>query len=246
MSDALPRRTKQRARRWHRYLGLLAAIPLLWFALSGVLLNHAQILGLNERMVTSPWILRYYNQLPEGSPHTLRVGDRHVTEWGGELFLDETALPLGGELLGAVSYQGQLVIATPERLGVFDGSAEMLLELDELSLPATPLQGVELFEGQLHLAAADQFYLLSEDFFSAEKSARSFVKTPTKELPPREKEALTRAVRSRRGMPLSRVILDAHSGRLFGWPGWLLSDLAALGLVILTLLGLRLYRKRRS
>lgn len=246
MTEAPPKRRRHFARKWHRWLGFVVAFPLLWLAITGVLLNHAQSLGLNDRMVTSPWILRHYNQLPEGRPLAFRVGDRLVTEWGSELFLDEKALLLQGELVGAVAYKGQLVIATPDKIGVFDGSDEMLLELDDLSLPATPIQGVDVIEGRLYLAAADQFFVLSEDFFSAEKSTETFVMTSPKGLLSEEEKALSAVVRSRRGMPFSRVILDAHSGSLFGWPGWLITDLAAFGLVVLTLLGLRLFPKRKS
>ena len=246
MTDAPPKRRRQLARKWHRWLGLAAALPVLWLAISGVLLNHAQSLGLNDRMVASGWVLRHYNQLPEGKPCGIPVGDRFVSEWGGELFLDQKSLPLQGELIGAVSFKGQLVIATLEKVGVFDGTDEMLLELDDLSLPATPIQAIQVTDGRIHLAAANQFYLMSEDFFSGEKTEKSFLVTHPKELESEEEKALRGAIRTRRAMPLSRVILDAHSGSLFGWPGWVVTDLAAVGLVILTLLGLRLFPKRKA
>lgn len=246
MTESRSKRRKQSARRWHRYLGLVAAFPLLWLAVSGIALNHAASLGLHDKMVTSAWVLRHYNQVPEGVPSGFRVGDRFVTEWGGELFLDEKTLLLGGKLVGVTAYRGLLVIATSEKIATFDGSDEMLLELDELSLPAVPVEGVGVIEGRLSLMAGGDFYCLSEDFFTAEKVEDTFAVTSASELGFEEKERLARAVRRRRGMPFSRVILDAHSGSLFGWPGWVIMDLAAVGLVILTFLGLRIYPKRRS
>lgn len=234
------------ARKWHRWLGLVAAVPILWLAISGIMLNHAQRLGLNDRMVTSGWILQHYNQLPEGEPYAFEVGDRLITGWGNELFLDEESIPLEGELVGAVAHKGRLLIATPDKIGVFDGADELLLELDNLSLPGTPVQALEAVDDKLHLKIADQTFVLSEDFFSADQVSAELVTIEPRELSPEEKDSLTEAIRTRRGMPLWRVITDAHSGRLFGWPGWVVTDLSAVFLIILTLLGLRLFPKRKS
>jgi hypothetical protein len=246
MTAPPPKHRRHFARKWHRWLGLLAALPVLWLAVSGLMLNHAAGLGLNERMVSSPWILRHYNQLPEGNPSAFRIGDRLVTGWNKELFLDHRLLPLQGELIGAIAYKGQLAIATPEKIALFDGSDEMLLELDELSLPGTPIQAIQVVDDKIHLKVKDQTYFLSEDFFTAERSVQDITAVPPKELSNEEQSDLAEAIRTRRSMPLSRVILDAHSGSLFGWPGWIITDLAALGLIILTLLGLRLFPKRKS
>ncbi len=246
MTTPPPKRRRNLARKWHRWLGLVAAFPILWLAISGVMLNHAQPLGLNDRMVTSGWVLRHYNQLPEGKPAAFRVGDRLVTEWGGELFLDQKPLLLQGDLVAAAAFKGQLVIATPEKIAIFDGSDEMLLELDDLSLPATPLQAIQVINDRLHLVAADQSYVLSDDFFSTEKTTQAVSLAELEELLPDEEKLLAASIRTRRGMPLSRVILDAHSGSLFGWPGWVITDLSAIGLVILTLLGMRLFPRRKA
>jgi len=246
MTAPPPKRRRHFARKWHRWLGLLAALPVLWLALSGLMLNHAARLGLNERMVSNPWILRHYNQLPEGIPLAIRIGDRLVTGWNKELFLDHRLLPLQGELIGAVAYNGQLAVATPDKIALFDGSDEMLLELDDLSLPGTPIQALQVVDGRIHLKAVEQTYILSEDFFTAEKSALDIAAVPPKELSNEERSDLAEAIRTRRSMPLSRVILDAHSGSLFGWPGWVITDLSAISLLLLTCLGLRLFPKRKS
>jgi hypothetical protein len=246
MIEPSPKRRRHFARKWHRWLGLTAAIPVLWIALSGLMLNHAARLGFDDRMVTSGWILRHYNQIPEGKPYAFVVGDRIITGWSGELFLDQKFLPLQGEPVGAAAFKGQLIIATPEKIAIFDGSDDLLLELDDLSLPGTPIQGVEVVDDQLLLKAANQTFVLSDDFFSAEKATREIISVSPKELLAADEEALTKAIHNRRGMPLSRVILDAHSGSLFGWPGWVITDLSAVCLIILTLLGLRLFPKRKS
>ena len=246
MKPSAPRKRRHRSRQWHRWLGLLAALPLLWLAISGVLLNHAATIGLNDRMVTSGWILRHYNQLPEGDPVGVLVGDRVIAGWDGLLFLDSKQLPIQGELKSAAALKGQLVVATDEEIGIFDGSDELVLELDELSLPGVPVEGVSVQEDRLLVFSQSQWYQLSEDFFTFEEFSELVSSTPPAPLESALREELSEAIQTRRGMPLSRVILDAHSGSLFGWPGWVLTDLTAVSVVILTVLGLKLFPKRRS
>lgn len=241
-----PRKRRHLARQWHRWLGLLAAFPVLWLAISGLLLNHAAPLGLNDRMVSGGWILRHYNQLPEAEPTGITVGDRLVTEWDGLLFLDSAPLALRGRLVGAEALQDRLVVATTQEIGILDGSDDLLLQLDELSLPGVPLEAIAVKNDRLLVAAHAQWFQLSDDFFTSEETAEVTELNTPASLDSAQRESLAIAIRSRRAMPLSRIILDAHSGSLFGWPGWLLTDLAALGLIILTVLGLRLFPRRRS
>ena len=246
MSEAIPKRRRHFARKWHRWLGLITALPLLWLAVSGILLNHAESLGLNDRQVSATWVLKRYHQLPEGEPLGLQVGDRVVATWGGQHFLDGVELPIPGKLLTAVAWKNKLVIATDERVVVINGAGEIELELDELSLPLLPIEALSVENQQLAVQSGGEVYRFSEDLLSFEKAIITSLSPPLQLLEGADKNNLQTAIQSRNAMPLSRVILDAHSGKLFGWPGWLITDLAAVSIVILTLMGLRLFPKRKS
>ncbi|MGJ8696128.1 MAG: PepSY domain-containing protein [Verrucomicrobiaceae bacterium] len=246
MSDSSPKRRRRVARQWHRWLGVLAAFPLLWLSVSGLLLNHAERLGFHDQEVTAGWVLKRYHQMPEGEPVGLEVGDRMVSEWDGMIFVDGEIVELPGELVGAVGVRNHLVIATPERVGVFDGAGEMIIDLDELSLPGVPVLAVGEVDGLLQVRVDGRWWAFGDDYLSFEESGMELKADGIVELSEEEKESLSEALRSRSGMPMSRVILDAHSGRLFGWPGWVLTDLAAVSVIVLTIMGLRLFPKRKS
>ncbi len=246
MSEPAPRRRRHHARKWHRWLGLLAALPLLWLSLSGILLNHAASLGLDDAEVSTGWVLKRYHQIPEGEPKGVQVGDRKIASWDGLTFLDNELLEIPGDLVGAGAYKNKLIIATDERFVVLDGTGQMILELDELSLPALPIEAIMAEDTRVGIQAGGEVWSFSDDFLSFEKA--SFFRT-TSALTPlddSDRKSLSTAIQTRNAMPLSRVILDAHSGKLFGWPGWLLTDLAAGSVIVLTLLGLRLFKKRQS
>ncbi len=242
-----PTKRRRVARHWHRWLGLFAAVPLLWLSVTGLLLNHIVDLGLNDKRVSAEWILKRYHQLPEGTPVAFRANERLVAEWDGALYLDGKFLEgFEGELVGAVGVKDKLVIATKESVGVFDGSDAMEIELDELSLPVLPLQGVAVAENVLLVKSDSGWSSFSDDFLLFEEWNDSAEAVTCNLLNDEELGDLKSAITSSRSMPLDRVIGDAHSGKLFGWPGWLITDLTALGSIILTILGLRLFPKRKS
>lgn len=245
MTEPTLKRRRRNTRSWHRWLGLVAAIPLLWLSISGLLLNHAAFLGLKESEVSTGWILKKYNQVPEGDPRGIQVGDRKVSQWGKLLFLDHEDLQLNGNLVGGVAVKNRLVIATDERVAIVNGSGEMELDLDELSLPPLPVEGVGVEGQQLVLRSAGEIYRFSDDFLSFEEAEISLSTTSLSLLEDGARDELESAIRTRNAMPLSRVILDAHSGKLFGLPGTLLTDLAAISVIVLTILGLRLFPKRK-
>lgn len=246
MSDVLSKPRRRVARQWHRWLGLAAALPLLWFSLTGLLLNHADSLGLHEAKVSNGLILSHYNQVPEGELRGVQVGDRLVSTWDGFLFLDHEEVLLKGSLIGATSVKNQLVIVTDERVAIFNGLGEMELELDDLSLPPLPIKALGLEGDAIVFQTESGGYRLSDDYLSYEKWLIENLAEPLPLIEGEAKRGLAKAIRGRNAMPLSRVILDAHSGSLFGWPGWVITDMTAVGVIILTLLGLRLFPKRKS
>ncbi|MDB0055575.1 PepSY domain-containing protein [Akkermansiaceae bacterium] len=246
MSEPAPRLRRHNTRKWHRWLGLIAALPLLWLSLSGILLNHAEFFGLNDRQVSAGWVLKRYHQLPEGEPRGITIGDRKVAFWDGLTFLDKEFLEIPGQLVGAVALKNQLIIATDERIAILDGTGEMVLDLDELSLPPLPIETVTVDKERLFVFSGKSFWRFSEDFLSFEETSTHKVFKSLPLLDDADRESLSNAIMTRRAMPLSRVILDAHSGKLFGWPGWLLTDLAAASVIVLTILGLGLFKKRQA
>lgn len=62
-----------------------------------------------------------------------------------------------------------------------------------------------------------------------------------KELPLQQRRVLTK---KHRGPTLEQVILDTHSGRLFGMAGVYFADVIALLTIVLTLMGVYLWYRR--
>ncbi len=140
--------------KWHWRIGIVAIVFLVILSITGLVLNHARALGLNDVMIETPWVLKAYNMdMPEGYIRG--------TEEDGEHILVDTE-------------DGTLVL--------------------DANTPDIQKAVEREFRGD--------------------------------------------------GVSLERIILDAHSGKLIGISGTLITDLSALAILFLCASGFYNWRKR--
>lgn len=229
---------------WHRYAGLLAALLALWLAVSGILLNHAHELGLDRTAVESDWLLSAYGiQAPP--PRSFRAGKAWISQLGSRLYLDTQ--PIGecrGVLQGAAASGGLLVAVCEQSVWLLQPDGTVIERLD---VPA-PVSGADLGpEGRLVLHTT-RGRLLADAAFLGWETAPPELGTQAIEPRPTPAELAARLKSAYRGQSLDweRVLLDAHSGRLFGRLGVWLMDAAGLLLILLSLSGLIVWWQRRA
>jgi hypothetical protein len=222
------------------------ALPLLWLCVTGLLLQHQDDLGLDERRVKSEWLLKQYDQIPEGEPQVAKAGRFTVAEWGGELFLEGKILEESGRLIGVVAKPAELVVATSEEVFVYDAQGTYLDRLGEESLPGVPIERVGLDDaGRVVIEVEGGRHVLSDDFLEHEAVSKdgavswSVIKTGGA-----ERGALQETLVAGAGFTWSRVITDLHSGSLLGKVGRLMVDLTGVAVIVVTLFGIRLVFKR--
>ena len=253
MSGDRPRRKGRRAgprrwhRQWHRYLGAIFAVPLLWLVVSGLLLQHGERLGLTEKKVSSAWLLKRYNQIPQGIPKVTRAGRFLVAGWSGEIFVDDRLLEESGLLVGAVALPGELVIATENEIFVYDAQGLYLDRLGEESLPSVPLLRIGLAgSDQIHLETDAGQHVLGEGFFEFE-TAPSGAEVVWSDLREgrEERSSLEKVLVEGSEFTWSRVITDLHSGSLLGKLGRFFVDLTGVAVLVVTVLGIRLLFRRK-
>jgi len=251
------RRAHRRARvgvqlhRWHRRAGVFGGVFLFWLAISGMLLNEAPTLGLDQARIGWPWLMRIYG-LHETKPDNgysidghwlVAVGDE--IRWDGRIVSGaDPATPIGAVLLDGVIY-----VASADRLTLLKASdGSRVDELGAESLPATPLRRIGQIDGILVLESGLQTVsqYRSPDALSWQLAPASEIGAVTWSqagtLPPAAREAAT----LRPSLPLNRVLADVHSGRIAGPVGVKLIDLVGLAAIILSVTGLwALLRRRR-
>ncbi len=234
-------------RRLHRYVGLLAAVFVLWLAVSGLLLQHAPVLDLHNRFVTNAWLLSFYDVRAPARVLVFNAGDVPVVQVDERIFLGpERVRAEVSTLQGALSAgHGSFVIALTDGLMRVNAQAEVVDRigaLEGLQLPILQLgRGAH---GVLIVRSERGLQQVSEDFVDvsvyAGRVARFSLSKPLAPVP----EALSEAYRD--GIiSVERLIADMHAGRLPGGVATALIDLAALALILLAVSGLYMFARMR-
>lgn len=227
---------------WHRYVGLAAAVLVVLLAVTGFALNHTEKLGLGERPVAADWLLDWYGLAPGGEPVSYALdGGRWITWLEGRLFLGDRMIASdAGELKGAAAAPGAIVLAEGGGLRVLAEDGATIEIVPPYALPG-PVQA--LAPGSVFATSAGTFRYDIESGRAEPFAGEAEWTQPAD--PPREVTDAVLAAYRGEGLSLERVLLDLHSGRLFGRIGPLVMDAAAVLLLVLTVTGIVIWMKNR-
>ena len=231
---------------WHRYLGLGVALLVLLMVVTGILLNHTDEFKLDQHKVQPRWMLAWYGIAPEQG-RFFRLGDRWLSQWGGTLYLDAEELSAGpaGELRGAVALPRMLILAEHNALMLLTPAGQLIERLDGLDGVPGGITAIAPGGDERLLLQADG-KIVSTDLTTGRWEAAASPAAWRREHP--APESLKQAILKQRpgaALPLERVILDLHSGRLFGAMGSYVMDAAAVVMLFNAATGVILWWKRR-
>ncbi|WP_272962419.1 PepSY-associated TM helix domain-containing protein [Alcanivorax jadensis] len=230
-------------RRWHRWLGLLVALPVLVLSVTGVLLNHIESLDWADDPLPS-WLARSYGVPLSEQIHGSQVDGHWYAQTGERLFMDGSAVASClAPFQGAVAAQGLTVAGC--------GGDLLLLQGSEQVERLRPGQGVPAFT---RLGVAGEALVLETENrllrFGLENLNSVVLAVP--DWQPVVIEPLPAVLQPRlqaasvpESLNWQRLLQDLHAGRVFGWAGQLVMDLAALLLVILALTGVIIWSRSR-
>ena len=229
--------------RWHRRAGLVAALLLLFLAVSGLLLNHSQGLGLDTRRVALPWLRALYHEAPV-AVQAWAAGGRWIAQGAsGELLLD--AVSMGhceGRLVGARAWQGMLVAACEQELVLLSAEGERIDALGRAGGLEVALSGLGAGEADLLVRVGDAWRVVDLDSMAI----RSPAMVREVALPGVPPPALAARIEAAGGwLTWERALLDLHSGRVFGRFGILAMDIAAVLAIVLSFSGVLIWGLRR-
>lgn len=232
---------------WHRYFGLTAALFVLILAITGLLLNHSSDLRLDKRHVQTAWLLDWYGISAPAVGASFAVNGRWASEAGRYIYWNDRLLEgLQPPLRGAVAFQEGAIVATANALWWLKPEGEVVAKLGPLDGLPSGIEAIALHDGVIALHTAHGDYLGDRELLAWTPGAAltemrwATPATPSTELRVR----LARAQRGE-GLTLERVLLDLHSGRLFGRYGPYVMDGAALLMVLLAITGVWHWAQRK-
>lgn len=237
------RKLSIRLHRWHRRIGVLASVFLIWMSLSGWLLNHTGALDLARIKVHASWILQRYgikNDMPTqefmAAPHWLVVTP-DATWFDGKIIAASLGKPLG-----MVASNRMIFVASAAQLHVLADDGALIDTIDASQLPIANIARIGSGCGGVAIADATKIFA-SNDGANWQPCDADIVWAISAPLTTAQQQQIKPLLQP--GVSLERVILDLHSGRFLGAWGPYFVDALGLGLTLLALSGLWMYSQQR-
>lgn len=231
---------------WHRTLGLFAGLFVLILAVTGILLNHTEDVGLDSRYVQSAWLLDWYGIAPPAPPVSYAVGEHWVSQVGARIYFDATEVAAdAGPLLGAVALPEMMVVATQGQLILLTRKGGHIETLDGGQGVPAGMRAIGLSGERLAVRAMHGDYMADADLLKWQEQPVADAHWAAAATAPQDIMQRLLAAYRGTGLTLERVVLDLHSGRIVGaWGRWIM-DIAAGILIFLAATGAWMWLKQR-
>jgi hypothetical protein len=231
-------------RRWHGLVGAVIVFFLVYLLVSGLPLNHVEILKLDKREVSYPWLMRWYGIHAADPTQGYLLGKSYFSWEDGKWVLDDKLLTSSaGQPVGAVEVRGVNYIATATTLYLYQSDGQLLDKVEKQSLPAHPILALGKMGSNVMLQTPSAVFA-SVDGQNWEKSSATGVTLSSLQDLPADVKRRTAEILAP-GISLQRILLDVHSGRIFGRYAVWVMDVASLVLLGLGLSGFWLYWRLR-
>jgi len=233
---------------WHRFIGLCAALFVIILSATGLALNHTESLKMDSTYVQSEWLLDWYGIRAPVNLVSYSADSRYYTAVNKQLYRDSLIIDeIIAPLVGAIVYQDLVIVATPDQLTLLTLDGERIESIGSVAGVPAGMKAIGItVDDAIIIKAAHGYYLTDENLLKwNETNLTEATWSKPSDTPPALASLLQARYRGN-GLPLERVVLDLHSGRLFGKNGVLLVDAAAILFLLLACSGVWLWSRRRS
>lgn len=233
---------------WHRWIGLTAAVFVVLLSVTGLALNHTERMGLDSRHVASAPLLDWYGIHSPNDITAFRAGAVTIASLGKRIYFGTAQLPhTEAPLTGAVLLGDFIVIGLTDRLLLLTLSGELVERLDATAGVPAGIQALGIStSGHLAVESIDGEYSTDSDLGTWQRIDGADINWSKPVTPAPELVAVLKQRYRGTGLSVERVVLDLHSGRIFGAWGVYLMDTAAIVFLLLAISGIWLWGKRRA
>lgn len=225
---------------WHRSVGIFAAVFLLLLTVTGTLLMQTDDLELDSRYVNNERLLDWYGIHPAPPPISFSVDGHWITQLGSRIYFDTRILPqIDGRLIGVIAVGDELLIGTTSSLVLVTTNGIIAEKLGpESNVPTGQTHlGHALSAKVLLRSPSGQFIFDPESgLIKADATTQALAWSGSGSVPQSVLEVINQDYRGA-GLSLERIVLDLHTGRLFGSLGVVMINLASIALLILIISG---------
>ncbi len=230
---------------WHRRFGLLLVLFIIMLAITGIMLNHTDGLQLSQTRVNNALVLSLYEINPQ-EPAISYPTEKHIfTQLDEQIYFDNKKLFNDKQQIRGVTNAGEIIILVLSHDVILLSRDGELIDRYPLA-QKTEIEHVGMFENKAIIKMMDQtMWQADEDIINWQAiDTIQMTWAPQVQLKDDLKQQLLEQYRGE-GLPLERIILDIHSGRIFGKFGVYVMDGVALLMMFLSLSGLWMWWQRR-
>jgi hypothetical protein len=220
---------------WHRRMGVIAAVFAVMLAVTGVVLNHSAEWGLDRRFVDWGWLSQVYGDNSSNLP-AFQLGDMWVSRAAnGHVYLDAQDVVLcSGKLVGAVAADDLLYAGCAEELLLVTREGALVESVNASTGLPVPLQAIGLIDTQVVVQSGGTWWLADLNAMDFSRRAPAGGAVIRQFVPDRLPDSIRAQIPAPDNwLSWERLLLDLHSGRLFGRLGVLWIDV--VGVLIATL-----------
>ena len=231
---------------WHRKLGVLSVVFVLLLAITGILINHSNLLSLDNNKVTSAWLLDYYGIKAPTSIAIYQTTPLIASSDNLIWIKDNPPIESDTVIKGMVHYNDLFVAVDNNHLYLISDEGA-LIEMQDASLGLP--QAIEAIgqDGQLWLKTIDGYFTADPELIDWTAATPFIAIHWAKPLVYTQAQSALIALKARSThLSWERVLLDVHSGRFFGALGPWFMDLVALSLIVMSLSGIYLWQKTKK
>ena len=247
-SKSLHSRLIRHLREWHRKLGIIAAFFIIFLSISGVALNHTTSLSLAHQPITNTLLLDHYGIAPPSDVRFYQQNSLQVTNnllWlNNKLLLESTDDIVAVTFISTTQNSNSHIIlaVSSNQIYLFNQQGDLIDQLgEELGVPQN-INAFSVDKNNVVIRTPIGYFQTNTDFFEWQKV--NFVMEPDWVKPievSEQTKAKAELLYRSQFLTIERIILDAHSGRIFGLIGVLFMDAVAVLLFLLSISGLYIW-----
>lgn len=233
---------------WHRYVGLFAALFIIFITLSGIALNHTDDLALKKQHISNAFLLDSYNIQPPTRLLQFKTQGHTITQADDLLFINSgNVLAADTPLIGIVRLDEFLLISLTNTLLLIDANNQLIETLGNLDGVPNDISGIGYNKDQQVIIIANgQLHRLDTDL-NIEKTTWDYnIHWSTEEIMSEGASSVVIQQYKSNIISLETLLLDIHSGRFFGSYGTLFFDLVGVIVLFLALTGVIIWAQQRT
>jgi hypothetical protein len=227
----------------HRLLGIFSALFVIYFAATGLFLNHSHELALDKTSVQHENMLNWYGiEKPKNIP-AYRVATDWITQWQGRIYFnDKPVSDSHYKLIGAVATSTFLVAALEEEIWLLTINGELVEKITSPGEKLGDMKKLGLHNDRIVIATSTGHYLADADLIAWQPYQGSEVSWSSHDSLSDQLSSVIFA--QTHSITRERLLLDMHSGRVFGTTGVIIVDLIAIVLIVLAISGTVMWYRR--